>query len=165
MLTTTTAFAHANSFSACRYTPDSILIARFQAGESGVFDLLYLRYRDRIEGVIRSIVADPDDALDLTQEVFLKAYQRLNTFKGASQFYSWLYRITINQCIDHMRRQSKHSVVIDDPFCEKSFCPAFDPPSAALEREEFHRQLDAALPASTPANAPCFPCAITTSFP
>lgn len=136
--------------------PDSVLIARFQAGESAVFDQLYRRHRDRIEGVIRSIVADPEDALDLTQEVFLKAYQRLNTFKGTSQFYSWLYRITINQCIDHMRRQSKHSVVIDDPFCEKSFCPAFDPPSAALEREEFHRQLDAALPALTPCQRTVF---------
>lgn len=70
--------------------PDSVLIARFQVGESGVFDLLYHRHRDRIEGVIRSIVADPDDALDLTQEVFLKAYQKLSGFKRLSQCYSWL---------------------------------------------------------------------------
>lgn len=136
--------------------PDSVLIARFQAGESGVFDLLYLRHRDRIEGVIRSIVADPDDALDLTQEVFLKAYQKLSGFKRASQFYSWLYRIAINQCIDHMRRQSTHSVVIDEPFREEIFRSASVPPSAALERKEFHRQLDAALPALTPCQRTVF---------
>ena len=68
--------------------PDSVLIARFQAGESGVFDLLYLRYRDRIHAVILAVVSNPDDALDLTQEVFLKAYQRLPIFKHASRFYS-----------------------------------------------------------------------------
>lgn len=66
--------------------PDSVLIARFQVGESGVFDLLYRRHRDRMKGVIRSIVAEADDALNLTHDVFLKAYQRLDTFKYGSQF-------------------------------------------------------------------------------
>ena len=136
--------------------PDSVLITRFQSGESGVFDQLCRRHHDRIHGVIRSIVAGPDDALDLTQEVFLKAYQRLHTFKQASQFYSWLYRIAVNQCIDFMRRQSKHHVLIDEPFCEQSFCPVSVPPSAALEREEFHRQLNAALPALTPCQRRVF---------
>ena len=131
-------------------TPDSALIARFQAGESGVFDQLYLRHRDRIHAVILSIVCHPDDALDLTQEVFLKAYQKLSGFKRSSQFYSWLYRIAVNQCIDFMRRQSRQSVVIDEPFCEEMFCSAPVSPSAALERAEFHRQLDVALPALTP---------------
>ncbi len=135
---------------------DAVLIARFQSGESGVFNLLYRRHRDRIEGVICSIVADPDDALDLTQEVFLKAYQRLDTFKQDSQFYSWLYRIAINQCIDYMRRQAKHRVLSDEPFCEETFHTNPVSPSAALERDEFHRQLDAALPALTPCQRRVF---------
>ena len=50
--------------------PDSVLIARFQSGESGVFDSLYHRHRDRIHGVILSVVCNPEDALDITQEVF-----------------------------------------------------------------------------------------------
>ena len=91
--------------------PDIQLIQRFQAGDSGVFDLLYLRYHDRIYGVIRSIISNREDALDITQDVFLKAYQGLGNFKRTSQFYSWLYRITINRCIDFMRRRSKHSVL------------------------------------------------------
>ena len=136
--------------------PDSVLIARFQAGESGEFDQLYLRHHSRIHAVILAIVCNPDDALDLTQEVFLKAYQRLNTFKHASQFYSWLYRIAINQCIDFMRRQSKHSVVIDAPFCEETFHEKPVPPTAALERAEFHEQLNAALPALTPCQRTVF---------
>ncbi len=131
-------------------SPDSVLISRFQSGESGVFTQLYHRHRDRIHGVILSVVSNPEDALDLTQDVFLKAYQRLNTFQRASQFYSWLYRIAVNRCIDHMRRQSKHHAVIDEPFCDETFCRAPANPLASLERDEFHRQLHAALPALTP---------------
>ena len=130
--------------------PDAVLILRFQSGDPGIFHQLYLRHRDRIHGVILSVVCHPEDALDLTQEVFLKAYQRLNTFKHASQFYSWLYRIAINRCIDYMRRQSKHHVLIDEPFCEETFYREPANPLASLERDEFHRQLHAALPALTP---------------
>ena len=104
--------------------PDSVLISRFQSGEPGVFDQLYLRHHDRIHAVILGVVLNPDDALDLTQEVFLKAYQKLSGFQRASQFYSWLYRIAVNQCIDFMRRQSKHHVLIDEPFREEIYCPA-----------------------------------------
>lgn len=130
---------------------DSVLIARFQSGESGAFDLLYSRHYSRIHGVILSVVCHPEDALDITQEVFLKAYQKLSGFKRASQFYSWLYRIAVNGCIDHMRRQSKHRVLIDEVFHYETAHP-----TAALEREEFHRQLDAALPALTPCQQTVF---------
>lgn len=64
--------------------PDAVLITHFQAGESGVFDLLYRRHRDRIHGVVLHIVSNPEDALDITQDVFLKAYQSLYSFKKAS---------------------------------------------------------------------------------
>ncbi len=121
-----------------------------------MFDHLYLRHRERIHRVVLSVVCNPDDALDLTQEIFLKAYQRLKTFKHASQFYSWLYRIAINQCIDHMRRQSKHNVLIDEPFCEEIFRTPYVNPSTALERDEFYCQLHAALPALTPCQRTVF---------
>lgn len=114
--------------------PDSVLIARFQSGDLCVFDKLCHRHYSRIHAVILSVVCNPDDAQDLTQEVFLKAYQQLNAFKCASQFYSWLYRIAVNRCIDHMRRQSKHHVLIDEPFCEETFYRAPANPLAALER-------------------------------
>ena len=135
---------------------DSALITRFQSGEFGVFDILYLRHYDRIHGVILSVVCNPEDALDITQEVFLKAYQGLANFKRESQFYSWLYRIAINRCVDHMRRQSKHSVLINEPFSDElSPCSPMNP-MATLERAEFHRQLRAALPALTPSQRRVF---------
>ena len=152
--------------------PDSVLITSVQSGEFGAFDVLYRRHYSRIHSVILSIVSNPEDALDLTQDVFLKAYQRLDTFKHASQFYSWLYRIAVNRCIDHMRRQSKHHVVIDEPFCEETFYrePASavenpDNPLASLERAEFHRQLHAALPALTPNQRTVFVMRYTEQLP
>ena len=136
--------------------PDSALIARFQSGDSGVFDLLYLRHRNRIHGVVLSMISNPDDALDITQEVFLKAYQGLERFKQASQFYSWLYRIAVNQCVDYMRRQSKHRVLINEPFCEETFYQDSIQPTAALEKDEFHCQLRTALQALTPCQRRVF---------
>lgn len=130
--------------------PDSQLIATFQSGNLSGFNLLYHRHYSRIHGVILSVVSNPEDALDLTQEVFLKAYQHLNTFKLASQFYSWISRIAVNRCIDHMRHQSKHHVLVDEPFCEETFYRTPANPLASLERDEFHQQLHAALPALTP---------------
>lgn len=121
---------------------DAALITRFQGGEKAVFDQLFLRYRDRVHRAIRSIIFNPDDALDITQDVFLKAYQGLGNFKQASQFYSWLYRIAINHCIDFMRQQAKHKVVTDEPVSDGTFYshaanrhPAA--PSKAVENEEF----------------------------
>ncbi len=136
--------------------PDSDLIVRFQSGESDVFDLLYRRHCDRIHNVILYVVSNPDDAPDITQEVFLKAYQKLPGFKRVSQFYSWLYRIAVNQCIDHIRRQSKHRVLINEPFCEETFHEKPVPPTAAIERAEFHQQLNTALPALTPCQRTVF---------
>ena len=122
-------------------SPDIQLIQRFQEGDSEVFNLLYRRYHDRIYGVICSIISNPDDAQDITQDVFLKAYQGLQNFKKASQFYSWLYRIAINCCIDHMRRQSKRrffsdELVSDDVFYHHEFARHLSSPSKTLEHEE-----------------------------
>ena len=102
-------------------SPDVRLVQRFQEGDSEVFNLLYLRYRDRIYGVICSMISNREDALDISQDVFLKAYQGLGNFKRVSQFYSWLYRIAINCCIDHMRRRSKHGVLSDKPVSDEVF--------------------------------------------
>lgn len=136
--------------------PDTDLIARFQADESDVFDLLYRRHGDRIHDVILYVVSNPDDALDITQEVFLKAYQKLPGFKRASQFYSWLYRIAINQCIDFMRRQSARHVLSHEPYVDDEFFTRYVHPCVALEREEFHRRLHDVLPALTPCQRTVF---------
>ena len=135
--------------------PDSHLIERFQAGESRVFDQFYYRHHDRIHGVIHATISNPEDAGDLTQEVFSKAYQGLEHFKNESECYTWLYRIAVNYCIDYIRRQSGRSALSDEPSsADKGF---YDHPyHAVLETEEFPRQVHDALSALTPKQRTVF---------
>lgn len=140
---------------------DSALVERFQEGDSEAFDLLYLRYRSRIHGVVRAIISNPEDACDVTQDVFLKAYQGLDNFKGASQFYSWLYRITINRCIDYMRQRSKHRVISDDPVSDDVFYSNVvnrhpSAPSKAVENEELYAYLRRAVMQLSPKQKEVF---------
>ena len=142
-------------------SPDVQIIQRFQEGDSEVFNLLYLRYHDRIYGVIRTIILHHEDALDLTQDVFLKAYQGLGSFKKTSQFYSWLYRIAINRCIDFMRRQAKHRVISNDPISDDVFyhhevTRHLSSPSKAVELEEFGMFLHQAVLQLTPKQREVF---------
>ena len=132
-----------------------------QDGDSEAFNLLYLRYRGRIHGVIRAIISNPEDALDVTQDVFLKAYQGLGNFKKASQFYSWIYRITINRCIDFMRQRSKHRVMSDDPVSDDVFYSNVanrhpSAPSKAVENEEFYVYLSRAVMQLSPKQREVF---------
>ena len=147
---------------------DIQIVHRFQRGDSTAFDFLYLRYRSkkwiataieiphRIYGVICSMISNREDALDITQDIFLKAYQALGNFKRVSQFYSWLYRIAINCCIDHMRRQSKHTWLSDKPVSDEVFYHQPAHPAKGLENEEFWPLLHAALPALTPSQRTVF---------
>ena len=138
------------------HSSDTQIVDHFQRGDSTAFDFLYLRYRDRIYGVICSIISNREDALDITQDVFLKAYHALGNFKRVSQFYSWLYRIAINCCIDHMRRQSKHGWLSDNPVSDEVYYHQPVHPAKGLENEEFWRLLHAALPALTPCQRTVF---------
>src|SRR5438093_10627290 len=79
---------------------DSKLVREAQAGAPEAFGELARRYQDRIYTVISGMVADPEDALDLTQETFVKAYTGLGRFRQDAGFYTWLYRIAVHLCID-----------------------------------------------------------------
>lgn len=75
---------------------DDVLVARAKQGDNRAFDLLVLRHQQKIVSLITRIIHDPHEALDISQEVFLKAYQGLAKFRGDSAFYTWLHRIAIN---------------------------------------------------------------------
>ena len=91
---------------------DGYLIEQFQQGDQSVFDKLVLRYQDRTYQLAQRFITNPEDALDITQDVFIRAYQGLPNFRRKSQFYSWLYRITVNLCIDFLRKNSRREMVI-----------------------------------------------------
>lgn len=90
---------------------DEELVEAFRAGDLAAFDVLVRRWERKVQGAIHRILGREDDARDLCQETFLKAYRGLGSFKGEARFSSWLYQIALNLCRDRMRRMKGKAVV------------------------------------------------------
>ena len=86
---------------------DAQLVKRVQKGDKKAFDLLVLKYQQRIIKLVSRYVRDPTDSLDVAQDAFLKAYRALPNFRGDSAFYTWLYRIAINTAKNYLVTQSR----------------------------------------------------------
>lgn len=84
---------------------DPELIARSAAGDIGAFEQLYERHRRRVYTLCLRMLGNTADAEDLTQEVFIQVFRKLNTFRGASAFTTWLHRLTVNQVLMHLRKR------------------------------------------------------------
>ena len=87
------------------------VLTRFQNGDKEAFNTLMLKYQKRISNLVYKHIHDAEMTKDLCQEVFLKAFKALPNFKRESAFYSWLYRIAVNCCIDFLRQQKRHKTV------------------------------------------------------
>jgi len=92
---------------------DTELVARVQHGDKSAFDLLVLKYQHRIVKLVGRYVREPADALDVTQDAFLKAYRALPNFRGESAFYTWLYRIAINTAKNHLVAAARRPSDVD----------------------------------------------------
>ena len=92
---------------------DTELVARVQQGDKSAFDLLVLKYQHRIIKLVGRYVREPADALDVTQDAFLKAYRALPNFRGESAFYTWLYRIAINTAKNHLVAAARRPSDVD----------------------------------------------------
>ena len=92
---------------------DAQLVRRVQKGDKGAFDLLVLKYQHKIVNLVMRYVRDPDQALDITQEAFLKAYRALPRFRGDSAFYTWLYRIAVNTAKNHLAAQRRRPMDVE----------------------------------------------------
>ncbi|MBK1649968.1 RNA polymerase sigma factor RpoE [Rhabdochromatium marinum] len=86
---------------------DQALVERAQNGDRRAFDLLVLKYQQRVAGLISRYVRDSAEVLDVTQDAFLKAYRALANFRGESAFYTWIYRIAINTAKNHLIAQNR----------------------------------------------------------
>ncbi len=86
---------------------DRELIEAIRAGDPTAYRGLVERYQGRVYGLMCGMVKDREEARDLTQEVFIKAYKNLDRFRLESSFYTWIYRIGMNLAIDHLRKFSK----------------------------------------------------------
>jgi len=94
---------------------DRLLVEQAKQGNLEAYDALVRRYQERIYGTIYHMTASHEDAGDLTQESFIKAYQAIHTFKGDSSFYTWLYRIAVNKTINFLKqRQSRSHLSLND---------------------------------------------------
>ena len=88
---------------------DADLVRLCQNGDVAAFEELFHRHQGRVYSVTRRMMNNEEDAEDLVQEIFLKAYQKIDKFKYTSAFSTWLYRLAVNQCIDQLRKR-KNSV-------------------------------------------------------
>ena len=132
------------------FPDDSKLVEQFQQGDKSVFDKLAVRYHDRIYRLAQRFVPNSEDALDLTQDAFIRAYQGLSDFKRKSQFYSWLYRITVNLCIDFLRKNARRETM--NYALESDDLPMMNiadhnlrPPTQAVEDKELLTYLRRAI--------------------
>lgn len=83
---------------------DWVVVKKVQAGDVAAFDKLILKYRERVYSIIYNLCANREDAADLTQGTFIKAFQSINRFQGQSSFFTWLYRIAVNATLTHLRK-------------------------------------------------------------
>ena len=90
---------------------DGELVRESRHGDKEAFRELVERYQRKIVSVALGMVNNPEDALEIAQETFVKAFQNLGKFKGESSFYTWLYRIVVNRAIDFRRRERRHPTV------------------------------------------------------
>jgi RNA polymerase sigma-70 factor (ECF subfamily) len=90
---------------------DGELVALAQAGDRDAVQQLLERYERRLLSVIVGMVRNPEDAREILQETFVRAFRSLENFKGESSFYTWIYRIAMNLAIDHQRRGGKRPLV------------------------------------------------------
>lgn len=91
------------------------LVRRARNGDLAAYDELVRRYQERIYATIYHMTSNHEDANDLAQESFIKAYQALKSFKGGSSFYTWLYRIAVNKTINFLKqRKNKHHFSLND---------------------------------------------------
>lgn len=131
---------------------DAEVIRRIQNGDSEAYRELVLKYQQKVYGVAWGMVRNPEDAREITQEAFIKAFKSLERFRFDASFYTWLYRITVNLTIDFRRKASKRRTnEFDEGRMQKDEAgeiakPHMDAsPRRRLERKRLADQIQAAI--------------------
>jgi RNA polymerase sigma-70 factor (ECF subfamily) len=88
---------------------DEVLVSRAQSGDTLAFDQLVVRYSPRLYGMIYHMTSNKEDANDLTQDVFAKAYRSLKRFRGRSSFYTWIYAIGTNMTLNFLKKRNRRA--------------------------------------------------------
>jgi RNA polymerase sigma-70 factor (ECF subfamily) len=134
-------------------TSDGLLVERVQQGDKAAFDILVGKYQHKILKLVGRYVREPDDALDIAQEAFIKAYRALGSFRGDSAFYTWLYRIAINTAKNYIaasrRRPEDFNMDLQDPeqYEMHGRLSSIDTPEGNVLSEEIRQTVNAAIDA------------------
>jgi RNA polymerase sigma-70 factor (ECF subfamily) len=130
---------------------DEVLVRAAQRGDTSSFEELVGRHRDKIYARAFSLMRNEDEAIDLSQEAWVKGWQRLKQFHGDSSFVTWMTRIVINLCLDQLRKQKRHRLEsieqLDEEVggVERQMPVVVSNPTERLEREELRQKIDRAL--------------------
>lgn len=124
---------------------DQALVDRARAGDQLAFEHLVQRHADRLHAVVRRLVDDEHEAEEVTQESFLRAWRAIGRFKGDSQFFTWLYRIGVNEASRRTARRRTRGVAasLDDQIAEPA--DSRPGPARALEHDDLRRALERAI--------------------
>ena len=124
------------------------ILARARRGELPAFEELVRRYEKRVYAVALRSSGSPEDAADITQEVFLRAWRSIESFRGDSGFSTWLFRITMNLCVDfarHKHAQPQMQPLVGEDDAERPIRDTAPTPEEHLDNSELGRELAAAL--------------------
>ncbi len=114
---------------------DEALVARTKSGDGSAFEVLVDRYMKKAYFIAYDIVGNQEDARDLSQEAFVKAYESLARFRGDSRFYTWFYRILVNCCFDFRKRRIRIDGMTVAPLTDPDTGREVDRPIAATGRD------------------------------
>lgn len=130
---------------------DRELVQRVQNGDKKAFDMLVLKYQRKILRLVSRYIHDPGEALDVTQEAFIKAYRALPRFRGESAFYTWLYRIAINTSKNYLvaqgRRPPENDIDAKDAeqYAAETVLKEYATPEHLLLRDEIEKTINEAI--------------------
>ena len=130
---------------------DEKLVRSAQRGDMDAFEELVARHRDKIYARAFSMMRSEDEALDVSQEAWVKGWQRLKQFQGESSFVTWMTRIVINLCLDQLRKQKRQKaesieqLADDSGGVERQMPVVTTNPTEGLERRELRARIDRAL--------------------
>lgn len=128
---------------------DLEIVRRVQAGDVAAFDRIVEKYRERVFGVLYNMTSNREDAADLTQDAFIKAFQSIHRFGGQASFFTWLYRIAVNSTLSHLRKArlrsffSLEQIDADAPVSREIIAALTD--TTGGERDAYVRELQEKL--------------------
>ena len=126
---------------------DEAIVKRVQEGDVNAYNILVIKYQHRVAQIISKFLNSSDDVSDVAQEAFIKAYKAINSFRGESSFYTWLYRIVVNAAKSYIESNSKHKHSVDvdseefQSIDEQGVLASKDTPDRIIESQELQQDI------------------------